>query len=127
MPISTRIPSSAAFQWLHGGVARPVRFECVPPASAKLGQMAALDASNRHISVRRPIASSSSISTSGPYYPAKAAMLANAISNAYLAESKEFASHRRAAGDTDLSGRLKELQERLRTAENALASLQGAK
>jgi uncharacterized protein involved in exopolysaccharide biosynthesis len=52
---------------------------------------------------------------------AKAAMLANAISNAYLAESRtsQAAAARRATND--LSGRLKELQERLRSAENTLA------
>jgi Mrp family chromosome partitioning ATPase len=48
-------------------------------------------------------------------------MLANAISNAYLAEAKNSQSIAARRATSDLSGRLKELQERLRTAENALA------
>jgi Mrp family chromosome partitioning ATPase len=48
-------------------------------------------------------------------------MLANAISNAYLAEAKNSQATAARRATSDLSGRLKELQERLRTAENALA------
>ncbi len=55
------------------------------------------------------------------YEPAKAAMLANAISKAYLAESKQSQAAAARRATTDLSGRLKELQERLRNAENTLA------
>src|SRR6201999_1998716 len=51
----------------------------------------------------------------------KAAMLANAISNAYLAEARNSQSVAARRATSDLSGRLKELQERLRNAENALA------
>src|SRR6202023_1492148 len=54
--------------------------------------------------------------------PAKAAMLANAISSAYLAESKTSQATAARRATTDLSGRLKELQARLRNAENALAT-----
>src|SRR5260370_12100263 len=49
-------------------------------------------------------------------------MLANAISKAYLAESKQSQATAARRATSDLSGRLKELQERLRNAENALAT-----
>ena len=49
-------------------------------------------------------------------------MLANAISIAYLAELKKSQATAARRATTDLSGRLKELQERLRNAENALAT-----
>ena len=48
-------------------------------------------------------------------------MLANAISKAYLAESKQSQARRARRATNDLSSRLKELQERLRNAENTLA------
>jgi polysaccharide biosynthesis transport protein len=48
-------------------------------------------------------------------------MLANAISAAYLAESKKSQATAARRATTDLSGRLKELQQRLRNAENVLA------
>ena len=48
-------------------------------------------------------------------------MLANAISKAYLAESKQSQAAAARRATNDLSGRLKELQERLRNAENTLA------
>jgi uncharacterized protein involved in exopolysaccharide biosynthesis/Mrp family chromosome partitioning ATPase len=88
----------------------------------KLGQTAALEALNRHINVKKTDRSFIVDIEVWSHDPAKAAMLANAISNAYLAESKksQFAAARRAT--TDLSGRLKELQQRLRNAENALAA-----
>jgi uncharacterized protein involved in exopolysaccharide biosynthesis/Mrp family chromosome partitioning ATPase len=91
-------------------------------SEVKLGQMAALEALNRHITVKKTDRTFIVDIEVWSYDPAKAAMLANAISNAYLAESKrsQFSAARRAT--TDLSGRLKELQERLRNAENALAA-----
>src|SRR6202142_4254962 len=49
-------------------------------------------------------------------------MLANALSSAYLAESKTSQSTAARRATTDLSGRLKELQTRLRNAENAVAT-----
>src|SRR5260221_13095665 len=49
-------------------------------------------------------------------------MLANALSNAYLAESERSQSTAARRSTTDLSGRLKELQQRLRNAENVLAT-----
>jgi Mrp family chromosome partitioning ATPase len=53
--------------------------------------------------------------------PAKAAMLANAVSAAYLAESKQSQADAARRATNDLSSRLKELQDRLRASENALA------
>jgi Mrp family chromosome partitioning ATPase len=48
-------------------------------------------------------------------------MLANAVSAAYLAESKQSQADAARRATNDLSSRLKELQDRLRTSENALA------
>ena len=87
----------------------------------KLGQMAALDTLNRHISVKKTDRTFIVDIDVWSYDPAKAAMLANAISNAYLAESRNSQATAARRATTDLSGRLKELQERLRTAENVLA------
>jgi uncharacterized protein involved in exopolysaccharide biosynthesis/Mrp family chromosome partitioning ATPase len=88
---------------------------------AKLGQMAALEALNRHISVKKTDRTFIVDIDVWSNDPAKAAMLANAVSNAYLEESKNSQSTAARRATTDLSGRLKELQERLRTAENTLA------
>jgi uncharacterized protein involved in exopolysaccharide biosynthesis/Mrp family chromosome partitioning ATPase len=91
------------------------------PDETKLGQMAALEALNRHINVKKTDRSFIVDIDVWSHDPAKAAMLANALANAYLAESRnsQFTAARRAT--TDLSGRLEELKDRLRTAENALA------
>lgn len=91
-------------------------------ADAKLGQMAALEALNRHINVKKTDRTFIVDIDVWSYDPVKAAMLANAISNAYLAESKKSQATAARRATSDLSGRLKELQERLRTAENALAT-----
>src|SRR5580693_6310198 len=88
----------------------------------KLGQMAALEVLNRHISVKKTDRTFIVDIDVWSYDPAKAAMLANAISNAYLAESRNSQATAARRATSDLSGRLKELQERLRTAENALAT-----
>jgi uncharacterized protein involved in exopolysaccharide biosynthesis/Mrp family chromosome partitioning ATPase len=87
----------------------------------KLGQVAALETLNRHISVKKTDRTFIVDIDVWSYDPAKAAMLANAISRAYLAESRNSQATAARRATTDLSGRLKELQERLRTAENALA------
>jgi uncharacterized protein involved in exopolysaccharide biosynthesis/Mrp family chromosome partitioning ATPase len=86
-----------------------------------LGQTAALDALNRHINVKKTDRTFIVDIDVWSNDPAKAAMLANAISNAYLAEAKNSQSIAARRATSDLSGRLKELQERLRTAENTLA------
>ena len=87
----------------------------------KLGQMAALDALNRHVTVKKTDRSFIVDIDVWSHDPAKAAMLANALANAYLAESKNSQSTAARRATTDLSGRLQELKERLRNAENALA------
>jgi uncharacterized protein involved in exopolysaccharide biosynthesis/Mrp family chromosome partitioning ATPase len=85
-------------------------------------QSSALEALNRHIVVRKTDRTFIVDIEVWSVEPAKAAMLANAISNAYLAESKRSQATAARRATTDLSGRLKELQERLRNAENVLAT-----
>ncbi len=91
-------------------------------SDAKLGQMAALEALIRHINVKKTDRTFIVDIDVWSYEPAKAAMLANAISRAYLAESKKSQASAARRATSDLSGRLKELQERLRNAENTLAT-----
>jgi uncharacterized protein involved in exopolysaccharide biosynthesis len=95
--------------------------EVRPSGTPALGQTAALDALNRHINVKKTDRSFIVDIEVWSYDPAKAGMLANAISNAYLAEAKNSQATAARRATSDLSGRLKELQERLRTAENTLA------
>jgi uncharacterized protein involved in exopolysaccharide biosynthesis/Mrp family chromosome partitioning ATPase len=87
----------------------------------KPGSTAALEALNRHITIRKTERSFVVDVEVWSTDPAKAAMLANALANAYLAESKNSQAIAARRATTDLSGRLKELQARLRDAENALA------
>jgi uncharacterized protein involved in exopolysaccharide biosynthesis/Mrp family chromosome partitioning ATPase len=87
----------------------------------KLVQMSTLEALNRHINVKKTDRSFIVDVEVWSYEPAKAAMLANAIANAYLAESRQSQAAAARRATNDLSGRLKELQERLRNAENVLA------
>jgi Mrp family chromosome partitioning ATPase/capsular polysaccharide biosynthesis protein len=82
---------------------------------------ALLDALNRHINVRRTDRTYVVDIEVWSHEPAKAAMLANAVSAAYLAESKQSQADAARRATNDLSSRLKELQDRLRTSENALA------
>jgi polysaccharide biosynthesis transport protein len=89
---------------------------------SKAGQMAALDVLGRHINVKKTDRSFIVDVEVWSHDPAKAAMLANALSNAYLAESKKSQSTAARRATIDLSSRLKELQERLRNAENTLAA-----
>lgn len=96
--------------------------EARPASEPKPGQMAALEALSRHINVKKTDRTFIVDIDVWSNDPAKAAMLANAISNAYLAESKKSQATAARRATSDLSGRLKELQERLRTAENALAT-----
>jgi uncharacterized protein involved in exopolysaccharide biosynthesis/Mrp family chromosome partitioning ATPase len=95
--------------------------EIPSPGGVKLGQTAALETLNRHITVKKTDRTFIVDIDVWSYDPVKAAMLANAISNAYLAESRNSQATAARRATTDLSGRLKELQERLRSAENALA------
>jgi uncharacterized protein involved in exopolysaccharide biosynthesis/Mrp family chromosome partitioning ATPase len=96
--------------------------ELHPSDESKAGQMAALDVLGRHINVKKTDKSFIVDVEVWSHDPAKAAMLANALSNAYLAESKKSQSTAARRATIDLSSRLKELQERLRNAENTLAT-----
>jgi uncharacterized protein involved in exopolysaccharide biosynthesis/Mrp family chromosome partitioning ATPase len=87
----------------------------------KLVQMAALEALIRHINVKKTDKTFIVDIDVWSIDPAKAAMLSNAIAKAYLAESTQSQAARVRRATNDLSGRLKELQERLRNAENTLA------
>ncbi len=91
------------------------------PEQQKQIRMGALEALNRHINVKKTDRTFIVDIDVWSYEPAKAAMLANAIAKAYLAESKQSQAAAARRATTDLSGRLKELQERLRNAENTLA------
>jgi uncharacterized protein involved in exopolysaccharide biosynthesis/Mrp family chromosome partitioning ATPase len=107
---------------LLGTLLNLISFGARSSVDANAGRMAALlDALNRHINVKRTdrtyVVDIEVWSTD----PAKAAMLANAVSAAYLAESKQSQADAARRATTDLSSRLKELQDRLRTSENALA------
>jgi uncharacterized protein involved in exopolysaccharide biosynthesis/Mrp family chromosome partitioning ATPase len=90
-------------------------------AEAKELSAAVLEALNRHITIRKTERSFIVDVEVWSTDPAKAAMLADALANAYLAESKSSQAIAARRATTDLSGRLKELQARLRNAENALA------
>jgi len=87
----------------------------------RLIQVAALENLLRHINVKKTdktfIVDIDVWSTD----PVKAAMLSNAIAKAYLIENTQSQAVRVRRATTDLSGRLAELQERLRNAENKLA------
>jgi uncharacterized protein involved in exopolysaccharide biosynthesis/Mrp family chromosome partitioning ATPase len=89
-------------------------------SEAKTGPTAALDALIRHITIRKTEKSFVVDVEVWSTDPAKAAMLANALANAYLAESKSSQAIAARRATLDLSGRLKELQARLRNAENTL-------
>jgi uncharacterized protein involved in exopolysaccharide biosynthesis len=99
-------------------------FGVEPHASgeAKHAQTGALEALNRHITIRKTDRSFIVDVEVWSNDPAKAAMLANAIANAYLAESRNSQATAARRATSDLSGRLKELQQRLRNAENVLAT-----
>ncbi len=107
---------------LMGTLLNLISFGARSSVDANAGRMAALlDALNRHINVRRTDRTYVVDIEVWSTEPAKAAMLANAVSAAYLAESKQSQADAARRATNDLSGRLKELQDRLRTSENALA------
>jgi uncharacterized protein involved in exopolysaccharide biosynthesis/Mrp family chromosome partitioning ATPase len=107
---------------LMGTLMNLISFGARSSVDANAGKMAALlDALNRHINVKRTDRTYVVDIEVWSTEPAKAAMLANAVSTAYLAESKQSQADAARRATNDLSGRLKELQDRLRTSENALA------
>jgi len=107
---------------LMGTLMKLISFGGRSSVDGNAGKMAGLlDALNRHINVKRTDRTYVVDIEVWSTEPAKAAMLANAISAAYLAESKQSQADAARRATNDLSGRLKELQDRLRTSENALA------
>jgi uncharacterized protein involved in exopolysaccharide biosynthesis/Mrp family chromosome partitioning ATPase len=107
---------------LMGTLLNLISFGARSSVDANAGKMAALlDALNRHINVKRTDRTYVVDIEVWSTEPAKAAMLANAISAAYLAESKQSQADAARRATNDLSSRLKELQDRLRASENALA------
>ncbi|MBV8925535.1 MAG: hypothetical protein JOZ74_09235 [Bradyrhizobium sp.] len=88
---------------------------------AAADHIVALDALARHITIRKTERSFVVDVEVWSRDPAKAAMLANALATTYLAESNNAQTTAARRATTELSGRLKELQQRLRNAENALA------
>ncbi|AWL99188.1 exopolysaccharide transport family protein [Bradyrhizobium amphicarpaeae] len=91
-------------------------------ADNKEVQLAALEALNRHITIRKTEKSFIVDIEVWSTDPAKAAMLANTLTDAYLAESRNSQASAARRATNDLSGRLKELRERLRNAETTLAT-----
>jgi uncharacterized protein involved in exopolysaccharide biosynthesis/Mrp family chromosome partitioning ATPase len=85
------------------------------------GHLGALEALIRHIIIRKTERSFVVDIEVWSRDPAKAAMIANALANTYLAESKNTQATAARRATAELSGRLKELQQRLRDAENALS------
>lgn len=85
-------------------------------------QLAALEALSRHITIRKTEKSFIVDIEVWSTNPAKAAMLANTLTSAYLAESRNSQASAARRATNDLSGRLKELRDRLRNAETALAT-----
>jgi len=88
----------------------------------KAGEIAALEALGRHINIKKTDKSFVVDIEVWSKDPAKAAILANGIAKVYLVESGKSQSSAARRATSDLSGRLKEMQDRLRNAENALAS-----
>src|SRR4051794_32906046 len=107
---------------LMGTLLNLISFGARSSVDANAGKMAALlDALNRHINVKRTDRTYVVDIEVWSHEPAKAARLANAVSAAYLAESKQSQADAARRATNDLSSRLKELQDRLRASENALA------
>lgn len=94
------------------------------PSAAEIKdvQLAALDALNKHITVRKGDKSFIVDIEVWSTDPAKAAMLANTLTSTYLSDSRNSQALAARRATSDLSGRLKELRERLRNAETALAT-----
>lgn len=91
-------------------------------AETKEVQLAALDALNKHITIRKTEKSFIVDVEMWSIDPAKAAMLANTLTNTYLKDSRNSQALAARRATSELSGRLKELRERLRNAETALAT-----
>lgn len=91
-------------------------------ADIKDVQLAALDALNKHITIRKGDKSFIVDIEVWSTDPVKAAMLANTLTNTYLTDSRNSQALAARRATSELSGRLKELRERLRNAETTLAT-----
>ncbi|WP_342737875.1 exopolysaccharide transport family protein [Bradyrhizobium sp. B117] len=91
-------------------------------ADSREVQLGALEALNKHITIRKTEKSFIVDIEVWSTDPAKAAMLANTLTNAYLTESRNSQASAARRATNDLSGRLKELRDRLRNAETTLAT-----
>ncbi|MGY4629414.1 exopolysaccharide transport family protein [Bradyrhizobium sp. USDA 4486] len=91
-------------------------------ADSREVQLGALEALNKHITIRKTEKSFIVDIEVWSIDPAKAAMLANTLTNAYLTESRNSQASAARRATNDLSSRLKELRERLRNAETVLAT-----
>ena len=102
-------------------LARMIGFGVSSPGSndARTG---AFEALARHVNVRRTDRSFIVDVEVWSKEPAKAAMLATAVANAYLSEASDVQAGAARRATADLSGRLSELEERLRAAENRVAA-----
>jgi len=83
---------------------------------------AALEALSRHVNVKRSDRTFIVDVEVWSNDPAKAAALANAVASAYLTETSDVQATAARRATADLSGRLTELEERLRAAENRVAA-----
>ncbi|MBK3660731.1 hypothetical protein JJE66_05615 [Bradyrhizobium diazoefficiens] len=101
-----------------------IGFQPRAPSAADIKdvQLAALDALNKHITIRKGDKSFIVDIEIWSTDPAKAAMLANTLTNTYLTDSRNSQALAARRATSELSGRLKELRERLRNAETTLAT-----
>jgi len=99
-----------------------LQFRAPSSADTKEVQLAALDALNKHITIRKTEKSFIVDIEVWSTDPAKAAMLANTLTSTFLLDSRNSQALAARRATSELSGRLKELRERLRTAETALAT-----
>ncbi|MBC7578664.1 MAG: hypothetical protein H7312_15075 [Tardiphaga sp.] len=98
-----------------------LNFGSAPSRSSANEKAATLEALRMHVNVKRTDRTFIVDIDVWSREPAKAAAIANALAESYLEESKDSQAVAARRATADLSGRLKELQERLRTAENNLA------
>jgi succinoglycan biosynthesis transport protein ExoP len=88
------------------------------PTAADHGALTALDYLKKHLTIRRPERTFVIEVDVTSEDPAKAARIANAIAQAYLVEQTQARSDAARQVSQALSSRLKELQDRVRVAEN---------
>lgn len=106
---------------LLAGLTRLVSFGGTGGADRDL-RTGALEALTKHVNVKRTDRTFIVDVDVWSRDPVKAAKLANAVAAAYLAEASNVQSSSARRATVDLSARLKELEQRLRAAENAVAA-----